>query len=238
MQIPIVLVLMIATAVVLKLLTEGPSRPKRKSGKKRGKRRDGVNDKLAEARGNRGEALVVRELERVCASGRHGLTLRNLYVPHKDGSTAEIDVLFITRQGLFVFESKNYSGWIFGNEKDQYWTQTLPGGKNKNTFYNPLKQNQTHAASLREYIGADVPIVPIVVFSGECSIKKLTLTNFDSVVVMISDLAGTVARRIDASAPKLDNGRVQELYLALEPLTRVDESVKNAHVERIRRKYS
>ena len=28
-----------------------------------------------------------------------------------------------------VFESKNYKGWIFGNEKNANWIQTLPMGK-------------------------------------------------------------------------------------------------------------
>ncbi len=45
------------------------------------------------------------------------------------GGTTEIDLLLIHPKGLFVFESKNYSGWIFGNEVYQNWTQTLPKGR-------------------------------------------------------------------------------------------------------------
>ena len=42
--------------------------------------------------------------------------LFNLYIPTKNGKTAEIDVLIISTRGLFVIESKNYSGWIFGRD--------------------------------------------------------------------------------------------------------------------------
>lgn len=42
--------------------------------------------------------------------------LRNIYVPY-NGKTSEIDVLMIREKGIFVFESKNYSGWIFGGLK-------------------------------------------------------------------------------------------------------------------------
>lgn len=75
--------------------------------------------------------------------GRKGKILRNVYLPKDNGETSEIDVLYITQKGIFVFESKNYSGWIFGDEKGQYWTAMLPN-RQKNRFYNPIKQ-ESHA---------------------------------------------------------------------------------------------
>ena len=60
--------------------------------------------------GQRGEKLTERELKLVSLFGRKGKTLRNLYVPKDDGTTSEIDVIYITQKGIFVFESKNYSG--------------------------------------------------------------------------------------------------------------------------------
>ena len=53
--------------------------------------------------------------------------LFNCYVPRGDEYT-EVDVIMLYHSGVFVFESKNYSGWIFGDDKSQYWTQTLPSG--------------------------------------------------------------------------------------------------------------
>ena len=67
--------------------------------------------------GKRGETLTERELKLVKLFGRKGRTLRNVYIPKDNGETSEIDVVYITQKGIFVFESKNYSGWIFGDEK-------------------------------------------------------------------------------------------------------------------------
>lgn len=39
------------------------------------------------------------------------IVLKNVYVPYQ-GRTSEIDLLMIHEKGIFVFESKNYSGWI------------------------------------------------------------------------------------------------------------------------------
>ncbi len=62
--------------------------------------------------GRRGEKLTERELKLVKFLGRDGKVLRNVYVPKNNGETSEIDVLFITQKGIFVFESKNYSGCV------------------------------------------------------------------------------------------------------------------------------
>lgn len=95
--------------------------------------------------GRHGEKLTVRELRLVKSLGRSGQILRNVYVPKANGDTSEIDVIFITQKGIFVIESKNYSGWIFGDEKAGYWTAMLPN-KLKNKFYNPIKQNTPQMA--------------------------------------------------------------------------------------------
>ena len=55
--------------------------------------------------------------------------LFNCYIPQQNNKTTEIDVIMIHPTGIFVFESKNYKGWIFGNEKNANWIQTLPMGK-------------------------------------------------------------------------------------------------------------
>ena len=87
--------------------------------------------------------------------------LFNLYIPRENGKTSEIDLIMLHQKGLFVFESKNYSGWIFGNENNKKWTQTLPTGygeSHKEQFYNPIMQNATHISAVRKYIDDTIPI--------------------------------------------------------------------------------
>lgn len=85
-------------------------------------------------KGKVGEYYTEQEINRV-KKIIYGKVLRNIYIPKEDSSTSEIDVLFICTKGLFVLESKNYSGWIFGNERDKFWTATLPKGKGKEILY-------------------------------------------------------------------------------------------------------
>ena len=60
--------------------------------------------------------------------------LKNIYVPYGN-QTTEIDVVMIHETGIYVIESKNYSGWIFGNENQKQWTQML-NSYTKKRFYN------------------------------------------------------------------------------------------------------
>lgn len=72
--------------------------------------------KSGERLGAYGEKLTAKELKWVNFFGRKGKILRNIYIPKENGETSEIDLLYITQKGIFVFESKNYSGWVFGDE--------------------------------------------------------------------------------------------------------------------------
>ena len=78
------------------------------------------------------------------------VVLKNIYVPTQ-GKTTEIDLLMIHEKGIFVFESKNYSGWIFGSADQLNWTQSLQNG-DKNKFYNPIRQNRTHIKALAAFL--------------------------------------------------------------------------------------
>ena len=192
---------------------------------------DAIFDRLfdAEGTGRFGEGLAAGQLKRLSRRLGEGKVLRNVYVPKEGGGTSEIDVLFITSRGVFVIESKNYSGWIFGREEDRYWTQCLQSGQ-KNRFYNPVLQNRGHLKWLRRTLGEDVPLYSLVVFSERCELKKVTLTSEDVVVVKREDLGGAVRRIWDAAegAGPVDVG---EVFRRLEPLAHADEQTKADHVE-------
>ncbi|MCR4761760.1 MAG: NERD domain-containing protein [Oscillospiraceae bacterium] len=102
-----------------------------------------LDDDSSDLVGQYGEDLTADVLKWSKRFGYKGAMLRNVFIPKENGETSEIDLLYITQKGIFVIESKNYSGWIFGNGNDQYWTQSLPN-KQKKRFYNPMKQNRTH----------------------------------------------------------------------------------------------
>lgn len=190
----------------------------------------------ADWKGRYGEKLTERELNLVKLFGRKGQVLRNIYVPKSNGETSEIDVVFITQKGIFVIESKNYSGWIFGDEKSAYWTAMLPN-KSKNKFYNPIKQNQSHIKWLGEFLGSDIPLFSIVVFSERCELKKVTVQNPDIYVIKRDSLYAAVRKIWDNSIDKLDENEISSVYKKLEVLTHMDQAVKTTHIENINAKY-
>lgn len=52
-----------------------------------------------------------------------------IFIARRGGTWYTIDLLMIHEKGIFVFESKNYSGWIFGSADQLNWTQSLQNGK-------------------------------------------------------------------------------------------------------------
>lgn len=189
-----------------------------------------------EWKGKYGEKLTERELKWVQLFGRKGKTLRNVYLPTSDGGTSEIDVLFITQKGIFVFESKNYSGWIFGDEKSRNWTAMLPN-RVKNQFYNPIMQNRTHLKWLANYVGDDVPLFSIIVFSERCELKKVTVHSENIKVIKRDSTYATVLDLWEQNPDCIEADHIEELYQSLKQLTNVDEAVKAAHVANIKNRF-
>lgn len=69
---------------------------------------------------NRGEAEVRKVITASFSAPQYHL-LNNITVPFKEGTT-QIDHILVSTKGIFVIETKNYSGWIFGDENSRQWT--------------------------------------------------------------------------------------------------------------------
>lgn len=182
-----------------------------------------------------GEYLTYKKLKEYETDG--GKFLFNCYIPKEDGSTTEIDVLLIHSTGIFVIESKNYSGWIFGSENNKTWTQTLRSGKgkvHKEHFYNPIMQNNTHVKWLKEIVGTNIPIYSLIAFSERCTLKDITVESPDVVVINRQHISGSVkhmGNRSIQALSKMDISRIQEM---LYPYTQTTEYEKQQHIENIK----
>jgi hypothetical protein len=93
----------------------------------------------------------------------------NIIVPASDGTT-QIDHVLVSVYGIFVVETKNLQGWIFGSPDQREWTQVIYGKKYQ--FQNPLRQNYRHTKCLSEYLRLDHGIFrSVVMFMSECTFK-------------------------------------------------------------------
>ena len=96
--------------------------------------------------------------------------LHNVTLPTAGGGSTQIDHLIFSPYGLFVLETKNYQGWIFGTEKQREWTQQI--FKKRSRFQNPLRQNYKHTKAVQELLGV-VPehVHSVIAFVGDCEFK-------------------------------------------------------------------
>lgn len=189
------------------------------------------------SKGEVGEYLIWKELKKF--EGKGGRFLFNLYVPKPNDETTEIDVVLIHPKGFFVIESKNYNGWIFGSEKNRYWTQTLPMGRgyksNKEQFYNPLRQNGSHIKHLKRVLNDGVPMWSLIVFSDECTFKDVTVSDDKRYkVIHLGQLKSTVNKLIKETEDDLFSvSDIEWMYDELLPFTDVNEMVKTQHIEKL-----
>ena len=188
------------------------------------------------AKGNYGEFLITSRLKKLEMYDR---LLTNVYLRKSDGSTTEIDILMIAETGIYVFESKNYSGWIFGDEKGRNWTQVLEN-KQKNHFYNPVWQNNGHITALKHATGLGNPELyrSYIVFSERCTLKKVTVDSHNVFVMKRDSLLRNVKLDMMSSPNVFDSEQVDRIYVKLLGFTHADSYTKSAHIENVRSKIS
>lgn len=193
---------------------------------------------LCRDKGKAGEYLTWKQLQGLLGYKRF---VFNCYFPTKDGRTSEADVILLHESGLYVLESKNYSGWIFGTETQRNWVQSLPtrrGRAQKNSFYNPIWQNQGHLKWLEEYLtrhletgtALEVPLYSAIVFGDECELKDIRLTSGQHFVVRRKELLPALAQNAAQNGEMLTQAQIEQLYNCLQPLTRVSEETRRQHI--------
>ena len=182
-----------------------------------------------------------------------GLELRDLMF-QDDLSTAQIDNLLITSKGLYVIEAKNYNGHIFGSEKQENWTMTVKhvnrkkskSGKiytkthiSKHSFYNPIKQNQTHINKIIKLmeIHKELPIHNIVVFGSKAYLRDVTHSH-QVFVINNNQLRNIIINQEKSIDKEIEIEKMMDLVDDLNHYNIIDKKEKKDHVKRIKIKYN
>lgn len=154
--------------------------------------------------------------------------INDVMIPSGEDKTAQIDHIVISAYGIFVIETKNYKGWIYGSETSKNWTQVIY--KTKNQFYNPILQNKGHVKALKSLL-ADYPnikYIPIVVFTSKADFKKL---NVSSHVIYSLGLNRTI-KKYTEECIELDD--IESISNLIINANNEDKSARKEHVTRIR----
>ena len=113
--------------------------------------------------------LFVRLLARLSLPPKTYRAVHNVTLPTEDGTT-QIDHVLLSPFGIFVLETKNRKGWIYGSENGANWTQRL--FRNKVTFQNPLRQNARHVKALEVTLQTPPDTVhSVIAFVGDSTFK-------------------------------------------------------------------
>ncbi len=179
-----------------------------------------------------------------------GIELHDLMF-EDEKSSSQIDHILLTQKALYVIETKNYNGYIFGNESSQEWTMTVKHVNNyrsksgkkyqrtnisKHRFYNPIKQNQTHIRKIQNLTSINIPIYNIVVFGRKAIIKDVEHSS-NNYVVHENELKKTIYHldetlNLDISLDVQIDTLDQLIYNNI-----TDRKLKKLHVKRIKEKY-
>ena len=157
--------------------------------------------------------------------------LMNHVTIRMDDGTTQVDHILVSRFGVFVVETKDYSGSIFANATEPTWTQAL--FRRRVEFQNPIFQNKRHVRAVRCLLDFLPPeaIKSVVVFYGDAEFKTETPQG----VVTVDQLATYVSRQTE-EVMSLDRlqfcvGRVETARLAISRETDVEhvESLAQRH---------
>ncbi|MEJ2715066.1 MAG: NERD domain-containing protein [Acidihalobacter sp.] len=150
--------------------------------------------------------------------------MHNVTIPTLDGTT-QIDHIFVSRFGIFVVETKNMKGWIFGGEHQSQWTQQI--FKKSFKFQNPLRQNYKHVKALEAAL--DLPaetIHSVVVFVGNSTFKSPMPAN-------VTKSGGYITYIKSFTEPVLSESQVQGALTQIQ-LGRLGPT-RRTHVQHVQR---
>jgi restriction system protein len=165
----------------------------------------------------------------VAAPGRNIYRrIDDLILPSKNGTT-QIDHVLVSAFGVFVIETKNMQGWIFGGEKETTWCQSIYGHKNR--FQNPLRQNYRHIECLAEFLELDRQFFhSVVFFIGECEFKTPFPPN-----VLCSGLSGYIK---SFNASLFTQPQVAEIERQLRKVKATSGLAKSDHLASLKRRHA
>ncbi len=154
--------------------------------------------------------------------------LHNVTLPTPDGTT-QIDHVFLSRFGVFVLETKNMGGWIFGGEHQAQWTQKFY--KKSFKFQNPLRQNYKHLKALEATLGiAPEHLHSVITFVGGSTFKTEMPAN-------VTEGAGFIRYIKSFRQPVFSEAEVDALLRALQEGRRAPtRATHREHVQNLKRR--
>ncbi|MGL4722363.1 MAG: NERD domain-containing protein [Desulfovibrionaceae bacterium] len=154
--------------------------------------------------------------------------IHDVIIPSSHGTT-QIDHILISPFGIFIIETKNYTGWIYGSKFQKNWTQVIYGYKYR--FQNPLRQTHRQKKILSEYLKITESLIqPIVFFVGDSEFKTELPSN-----VLDSDLASYIHT---FNETRLSDSEIKRISNALSNLKSNTRISHQEHLDSLEERYT
>ncbi len=151
--------------------------------------------------------------------------INDIIIPSKYGTT-QIDHVVVSIYGIFVIETKNYKGLIYGGEDAETWTKNMWG--NKYSLRNPLKQNYGHVKSLQAILNIPKEMfIPIVVFSNRAKLRVQT----QETVINLWRLRSEIKKH---KIPIIPSGQLIDYRSSIELAAIDDKDIAKSHKANVR----
>ncbi len=169
--------------------------------------------------------------------------LNDLFIKNPKSSTgySQIDHVIITPYGLFVIETKNYQGTIYGGKDRKTW---LINGKFK--MMNPLMQNYGHIQALKSFIEAKYHpyFISVVSFTKRCTFKieeELRKISSTELVIYDVELTQFINRKVAVLKLQYPNplflkSEMEMIYNSLVNANITDAAIRKQHIDIIEEK--
>jgi membrane peptidoglycan carboxypeptidase len=201
--------------------TTAPSKPKR------------TNEQIATRKGELGEYKIDIQLDQLPRTYRH---LSDLLMPNPKAKSgySQIDHVVITPDAIFVIETKNYQGTIYGGKDRNTW---LVNGKFK--MMNPFVQNYGHIKALSSLIDEKYQdlFVSMVSFTKRSTFKvdpDYRKISSNELIVYDIELSEFILRKesvlkIQHKEPLLNESDISSIYQDFLEANITDLKVREEH---------
>ncbi|WP_442598597.1 nuclease-related domain-containing protein [Neobacillus sp. D3-1R] len=196
------------------------------------------NEKVAARKGELGEYKIDIQLAQLPKEYRY---LSDLLIKNKEAKSgySQIDHVVITPYGIFVIETKNYQGTIYGGKERKTW---LVNGKFK--MMNPFIQNYGHIQALKNIISPKhhKNFISMVSFTKRCTFKvdlEFRKISSNDLIVYDIELSEYIHRKVSvlklqSKEPFLSNEEIESIYLSIKQENIEDPAIRELHKQALK----
>jgi hypothetical protein len=190
--------------------------------------------------GELGEYKINIQLDQLPKESRYlsDLLLSN---PKAKSGYSQIDHVVFTSYGIFVIETKNYTGTIYGDRNREKWS--ING---KFTMINPFNQNYGHVQAIKSLLPSikNENIISMISFTKRCTFKvnpELRMIQSNDLIVYDVELTEYITRKINVLKLQhrqaiFSNDELLQMNNKLQEENITDLNIREKHIELLKAK--